>query len=355
MFQKLEAVKEKYEELSRLMSDPKVISNPSEFQKYAKEQAEISELVDKYDVYKEALKQIEDTTALLRDSKGESEFQELARVELEDLQKKKSKLEDEIKLLLVPKDPYDAKNIFLEIRAGAGGDEAGLFAAELFRMYSRYAEKKRWKVEILDSNSTGVGGFKEIIALIEGKGAYSRLKYESGVHRVQRIPVTETGGRIHTSTVTVAVMPEAEDVEVHIEQKDLRIDTSCSSGPGGQSVNTTYSAIRITHIPTGIAVNCQDERSQLKNKNKAMRILRSRLMEIEREKQDAEIAQSRKSQIGSGDRSEKIRTYNYPQNRVTDHRIGMSLYKLETVLDGGIDEFIDALTTSDNAERLKSL
>ncbi len=268
--------------------------------------------------------------------------------------KKKSKLEDEIKLLLVPKDPYDAKNIFLEIRAGAGGDEAGLFAAELFRMYSRYAEKKRWKVEILDSNSTGVGGFKEIIVLIEGKGAYSRLKYESGVHRVQRIPVTETGGRIHTSTVTVVVMPEAEDVEVHIDQKDLRIDTSCSSGPGGQSVNTTYSAIRITHIPTGIAVNCQDERSQLKNKNKAMRILRSRLMEIEREKQEAEISQSRKSQIGSGDRSEKIRTYNYPQNRVTDHRIGMSLYKLETVLDGSIDEFIDAVTTSDNAERLKS-
>ena len=309
--------------------------------------------MDKYDAYKEALKQIEDTTALLRDSKGESEFQELARVELEDLEKKKGKLEDEIKLLLVPKDPNDAKNIFLEIRAGAGGDEAGLFAAELFRMYSRYAEKKRWKVEILDSNSTGVGGFKEIIVLIEGKGAYSRLKYESGVHRVQRIPVTETGGRIHTSTVTVVVMPEAEDVEVHIDQKDLRIDTSCSSGPGGQSVNTTYSAIRITHIPTGIAVNCQDERSQLKNKNKAMRILRSRLMEIEREKQEAEISQSRKSQIGSGDRSEKIRTYNYPQNRVTDHRIGMSLYKLETVLDGSIDEFIDALTTSDNAERLK--
>ena len=355
MFQKLEAVKEKYEELSRLMSDPKVISNPSELQKYGKEQAEISELVDKYEAYKDVLKQIEEATALLRESKGEAEFQELARIEIEELEKKKGKLEDEIKLLLVPKDPYDEKNIFLEIRAGAGGDEAGLFAAELFRMYSRYAEKKRWKVEILDSNSTGVGGFKEIIALIEGKGAYSRLKYESGVHRVQRIPVTETGGRIHTSTVTVAVMPEAEDVEVHIDQKDLRIDTSCSSGPGGQSVNTTYSAIRITHIPTGIAVNCQDERSQLKNKNKAMRILRSRLMEIEREKQEAEIAQSRKSQIGSGDRSEKIRTYNYPQNRVTDHRIGMSLYKLETVLDGGIDEFIDTLTTSDNAERLKNL
>ncbi|MFZ3089331.1 MAG: peptide chain release factor 1 [Nitrospirota bacterium] len=355
MFQKLEAVKEKYEELSRLMSDPKVISNPSELQKYGKEQAEISELVDKYEAYKDVLKQIEEATALLRESKGEAEFQELARIEIEELEKKKGKLEDEIKLLLVPKDPYDEKNIFLEIRAGAGGDEAGLFAAELFRMYSRYAEKKRWKVEILDSNSTGVGGFKEIIALIEGKGAYSRLKYESGVHRVQRIPVTETGGRIHTSTVTVAVMPEAEDVEVHIDQKDLRIDTSCSSGPGGQSVNTTYSAIRITHIPSGIAVNCQDERSQLKNKNKAMRILRSRLMEIEREKQDAEIAQARKSQIGSGDRSEKIRTYNFPQNRVTDHRIGMSLYKLETVLDGGIDEFIDTLTTSDNAERLKNL
>src|SRR4030067_1326795 len=242
MFQKLEAVKEKYEELTKLMSDPKVISNPSEFQKYAKEQSEISEIVDKYDAYKEALKQIEDTTALLRDSKGESEFQELARVELEDLEKKKSKLEDEIKLLLVPKDPYDAKNIFLEIRAGAGGDEAGVFAAELFRMYSRYAEKKRWKVEILDSNSTGVGGFKEIIVLIEGKGAYSRLKCENGVHRVQRVPVTEGSGRIHTSAVTIAVLPEADEVDVAIDERDLKIDVFRSSGPGGQSVNTTDSA-----------------------------------------------------------------------------------------------------------------
>src|SRR3990170_1897903 len=354
MLKKLGAVVEKYDDLTRLLSDPSIASDHQKYQKYSKERSDIEDVVLHYRTYQDALKQIEDAEEITKDKQADPEIRELAETELKELRAKCAQMEQDLRLMLVPKDPRDEKNVFLEIRAGAGGDEAGLFAAELFRMYSRYAEKKRWKVEILDSNSTGVGGFKEIIVLIEGKGAYSRLKYESGVHRVQRIPVTETGGRIHTSTVTVVVMPEAEDVEVHIDQKDLRIDTSCSSGPGGQSVNTTYSAIRITHIPTGIAVNCQDERSQLKNKNKAMRILRSRLMEIEREKQEAEISQSRKSQIGSGDRSEKIRTYNYPQNRVTDHRIGMSLYKLETVLDGSIDEFIDALTTSDNAERLKS-
>jgi peptide chain release factor 1 len=255
----------------------------------------------------------------------------------------------------VPKDPRDEKNIFLEIRAGAGGDEAGLFAAELFRMYSRYAEKKRWKLTLLDMSTTGVGGVKEVIAQVQGKGVYSRLKYESGVHRVQRVPATESGGRIHTSTVTVAVVPEADDVDVQIEQKDLRIDTYCSSGPGGQSVNTTYSAVRITHVPSGEVVTCQDERSQLKNREKALKILKSRLLEKEREKQEAAQAQERKSQVGTGERSEKIRTYNFPQSRVTDHRVGISVYQLDAVMDGDIDQFIDALTAKDNAERLQTM
>ncbi len=279
----------------------------------------------------------------------------MAEAELKELAPKSAQMEQELRLMLVPKDPRDDRNVFLEIRAGAGGDEAGLFAAELFRMYSRYAEKKRWQVTLLDMSTTGVGGAKEVIAQIQGKGVYSRLKYESGVHRVQRVPATESSGRIHTSTVTVAVLPEVDDVEVNIEQKDLRIDTYCSSGPGGQSVNTTYSAVRITHIPTGEVVACQDERSQLKNRMKAMKILKSRLLEKERAKQDAETAQDRRSQVGSGERSEKIRTYNFPQTRVTDHRIGMSLYRIDSVMDGDIDEFIDGLTAAANAERLKNL
>jgi peptide chain release factor 1 len=279
----------------------------------------------------------------------------MAETELKELQAKNVQMEQELRLMLVPKDPRDEKNVFLEIRAGAGGDEAGLFAAELFRMYSRYAEKKRWKVTVLDMSVSGVGGAKEVIAQIQGKGVYSRLKYESGVHRVQRVPATESSGRIHTSAVTVAVLPEADEVDIQIEQKDLRIDTYCSSGPGGQSVNTTYSAVRITHIPTGEAVACQDERSQLKNREKAMKILRSRLLERERAKQEAETAQDRKSQVGTGDRSEKIRTYNFPQSRVTDHRIGLSLYRLDSVLNGDLDEFVEGLTAADNAERLKNL
>jgi peptide chain release factor 1 len=301
------------------------------------------------------VKQVHEAEEITNDKQSDPELRAMAEAELKELTPKTAQLEQELRLMLVPRDPRDDRNVFLEIRAGAGGDEAGLFAAELFRMYSRYAEKKRWQVTLLDMSTTGVGGAKEVIAQIQGKGVYSRLKYESGVHRVQRVPATEASGRIHTSTVTVAVLPEVDDVEVNIEQKDLRIDTYCSSGPGGQSVNTTYSAVRITHIPTGEVVACQDERSQLKNRMKAMKILKARLLEREREKQDAETAQDRRSQVGSGERSEKIRTYNFPQTRVTDHRIGMSLYRLDSVMDGDIDEFIDGLAAAVNAERLKNL
>jgi peptide chain release factor 1 len=355
MFKKLDAVAEKYDELTRLLSDPAVAADHQQYQKYSKERSDIEDVVNHYRAYQNILKQIREVEEITEDKKSDPELREMAETELKDLLPRSEQMGQELRLMLVPKDIRDGKNIFLEIRAGAGGDEAGLFAAELFRMYSRYAEKKRWKVTLLDMSTTGVGGVKEVIAQIQGKGVYSRLKYESGVHRVQRVPATEASGRIHTSTVTVAVLPEADDVDVQIEAKDLRIDTYCSSGPGGQSVNTTYSAVRITHIPTGEVVACQDERSQLKNREKAMKILRSRLLEREREKQEADTAQDRKSQVGTGERSEKIRTYNFPQSRVTDHRIGLSLYRLESVLAGDLDEFIDALTSAANAERLKNL
>ena len=353
MLQKLQALEHKYEELNNLLSDPRVLSTPTDYQKYSREHAELQPIVEKIREYKKLIDDIAGTEELL--SGTDAEMKELAKAELEDLKKRAPVFEEELKLMLLPVDPRDAKSVILEIRAGTGGDEAALFGANLFRMYTKYAESKRWRVELISMNGTGIGGIKEVVASIEGKGAYSRLKYESGVHRVQRVPSTEASGRIHTSAATVAVLPEAEEVDIKIDQKDLRIDTFCSSGAGGQSVNTTYSAVRIVHIPTGTVVQCQDERSQTKNRDKAMKVLRSRLYEIQIEEKDKERAQERKSQVGSGDRSERIRTYNYPQNRITDHRTGLTLHKLEQVLEGNLDEMIDNLNTHFNAERLKDL
>lgn len=352
MFEKLDEVENRYEELVRLLADPRVLTNPKEMQKLARERAEISKLIETYRVYKKVGEEIQESRALLLES--DEEMRELAKSELQSLKERQAALEQEIRILLLPKDPRDEKNIFLEIRAGTGGEEAALFAADLFRMYAKYAEIKRWRVEVMSQNPTGLGGFKEIIALIEGKGVYSRLKYESGVHRVQRVPVTEASGRIHTSTVTVAVLPEADEVEVEVNANDLRIDVFRSSGPGGQSVNTTDSAVRITHLPTGMVVTCQDEKSQHKNKAKAMKVLRARLLDQLMEEQRSEISEERKSQVGSGDRSERVRTYNFPQNRVTDHRLGLTLYRLDTILEGDLGDLIDTLNTHFQAEALKS-
>jgi len=354
MLEKLDFIEEKYEEISKKISDPEVIADNNLFQKLCKEHNSLEEIVLKYREYKTILKRIKEDKELLEDD-IDREMKDLVEEELKELFEEKERVEKELKLLLLPKDPNDEKNVFIEIRAGAGGDEAALFAADLYRMYTRYAERHNFKTELVSSSPNDLGGYKEVIFMVKGQGAYSRLKYESGVHRVQRVPVTEAGGRIHTSTATVAVLPEVDDVEVEINPNDLRIDVFRSSGHGGQHVNTTDSAVRITHLPTGIVVSCQDEKSQLKNREKAMKILKAKLYEIELEKQRSQIAAERKSQVGTGDRSERIRTYNFPQGRVTDHRIGLTIYQLEAFLDGEIDEVIDALITADQAEKLKEV
>ena len=349
---KLETIEKNFEEISLKLSDPSVISKPEVYAKLAKEHAELSEIVETYREYKKVLQQIKETRQIIEEDSDE-ELIELAKEDLKELEKRLEELEKKLPILLLPKDPNDEKNVILEIRAGAGGEEAALFAADLLRMYQRYAERKGWKFEILDANETGLGGFKEVIAKIEGKGAYSRLKYESGVHRVQRVPITESSGRIHTSTVTVAILPEVDEVTVEIKPEDLKIETMRASGHGGQHVNKTESAVRITHIPTGIVVSCQNERSQHQNKATALKILRAKLYELALREQNEKIQTERRSQVGTGERCEKIRTYNFPQNRVTDHRIGLTVYNLPEVLDGDLDEFIDALITHYRTEALK--
>jgi len=353
MLEKLYEVERKYDELTELLSDPEILAKQSEWQKYAKAQAGMTNLVTTFREYQGVLRELEDTETLLKE-KLDSDMQEMAEQERAGLLKQAQELEGQIQVLLLPKDPLDEKNVIMEIRAGAGGDEAALFAGDLYKMYTRYAEGQGWKVELLSASYSDIGGYKEIIFLLEGHGAYSKLKFESGVHRVQRIPTTESGGRIHTSTATVAVLPEAEEVEVSINPNDLRIDIFCSSGPGGQCVNTTQSAVRITHLPTGIIASCQDEKSQLKNKEKALRVLRARILEKAQEEASGEQASERRSQVGTGDRSERIRTYNFPQGRVTDHRINLTLHRLETILTGDLEEIIQALSSSDQAERLKA-
>lgn len=354
MLHKLQSLEEKYEELTEQLSQPEVISDQSKFQKYAKAHADLSEIVTRYREYKGLLEQIKDTQEMLKEEQ-DSDFKEMLLEEIETLSEKRKEVELELKVLLLPRDPNDEKSVIMEIRAGTGGEEAALFAGDLFRMYSRYAELQGWKIDIMDSHYTDIGGIKEITFVVDGQGAYSKLKFESGVHRVQRVPSTESGGRIHTSAATVAVLPEAEEVEIDIDPNEIRVDVYCSSGPGGQSVNTTQSAVRITHIPTGLVVTCQDEKSQHKNKAKALRVLRARLKEIKEAEQSAEMAGTRRSQIGSGDRSERIRTYNFPQGRVSDHRINLTLHKLDLILTGQLHELIEALIANDQAERLKQV
>ena len=352
MFDKLDFILEKYEELSLKVSDPDIINNQPLWQKHIKEMGEMEPIVNKYREYKKAKESIAEAKEMLE--MGDEELKELAKMEIADLEDQIPVMEDELKVLLLPKDPNDEKNVILEVRAGTGGEEAALFGADLLRMYIRYAERNRWKTEMMEVNDTGLGGIKEAVILIKGKGAYSRLKYESGVHRVQRVPETESSGRVHTSAATVAVLPEVDDVEVNIDPNDVRVDVYRASGNGGQCVNTTDSAVRLTHIPSGLVVTCQDEKDQHKNKDKAFKVLKARLYDMEMQKQQNEIAGQRKSMVGSGDRSERIRTYNFPQGRISDHRIGLTIYRLDSFLDGEIDEVVDALITSDQAEKMKN-
>ncbi|MCF8011273.1 MAG: peptide chain release factor 1 [Clostridiales bacterium] len=354
MFEKLDRLVERYDELSEIISDPEVIADHEKWQKYVKSHAELEEIVNTYSDYKKVVKEIEEARDMLKDQQ-ESEMKEMVESELAELAEKKEKLDKQLKSLLLPRDPNDKKNVFMEIRAGSGGEEAALFAMDLYRMYSRYSEHQGWKIDMMNTNYTDLGGIKEVVFMVIGKGAFSKLKFESGVHRVQRVPTTESGGRIHTSAATVAVLPEAEDVDVEISPEDLRIDYFCSSGPGGQSVNTTQSAVRLTHLPTGQVVSMQDEKSQHKNKDKAMKVLKARLLDLAQHEQQKEQDDSRRSQVGSGDRSERIRTYNFPQNRVTDHRIGLTSHKLQQILMGELDEIISTLITTDHAEMLKQV
>lgn len=353
LLDRLQAVENRYEKLNELLSDPEIVSNPNKLREYSKEQSDIQETVEVYREYKDVREQLQDAKAMLED-KLDADMREMVKEEVSELEGQEKELAERLKVLLVPKDPNDNKNVIVEIRGAAGGDEAALFAGDLYRMYSRYAEVQGWKTEIIEASYTELGGYKEIIFMINGKGAYAKLKFENGAHRVQRVPETESGGRIHTSTATVAVLPEAEEVEIEIHEKDVRVDTFTSSGPGGQSVNTTMSAVRLTHLPTGVVVSCQDEKSQIKNKEKAMKVLRARVYDKFQQEAQAEYDQNRKQAVGTGDRSERIRTYNFPQNRITDHRIGLTIQKLDQILQGKLDDFINALVMEDQAKRMEA-
>ncbi|GGC86118.1 peptide chain release factor 1 [Thalassobacillus devorans] len=354
MLERLQSLEDRYEKLNELLSDPEVISDPNKLREYSKEQSDLEETVQAYREYKEISTQLDDAKVMLKDNLDD-DMHEMVKEEIDELSPQKEELEERLKFLMLPKDPNDDKNVIMEVRGAAGGDEAALFAGDLFRMYTRYAETQGWKVEVIESHQNDVGGYKEVIFMVNGQGAYSKLKYENGAHRVQRVPETESGGRIHTSTATVAVLPEAEEVEVEIHDKDIRVDTFASSGPGGQSVNTTMSAVRLTHEPTGVVVSCQDEKSQIKNKEKAMKVLRARIYDKFQQEAQAEYDENRKSAVGSGDRSERIRTYNFPQSRVTDHRIGLTIQKLDQILEGKLDEILDALIVEEQTKKLEQI